>query len=80
VTTRTIQRGKEKSIELYPNRQFGFIGNLDRQFGNGSVPTLTRTRSDGPEPLLTLPRRSAPEEGDNVIAAHDLDPHSGHSM
>jgi len=52
--THPIQTGREMSIEPYPNRQFGFIDNPDRQFGNGSVPTRTRTRSDGPEPLLTL--------------------------
>jgi len=32
---------------------FRFIDNLDRQFGNGSVWTLTRTGSDGPELVLT---------------------------
>ena len=41
-------------MEPYPRRQFGFIENPDRQFGNGLVWTRTRTRSDGPEPLLTL--------------------------
>ena len=41
-------------MEPYPNRQFGFIDDLDRQSGSGSVPTRTRTRSDGPDPLLTL--------------------------
>jgi hypothetical protein len=41
-------------MEPYPSGQFGFIDDLDRQFGNGSVWTQTRTRSDGPEPLLTL--------------------------
>jgi len=38
----------------YPSGQFGFIDDPDRQFGNGSVWTRTRTRSDGPELLLTL--------------------------
>jgi len=41
-------------MEPYPSRQFGFIDNPDRQFGNCSVCSRTRTRSDGPEPLLTL--------------------------
>jgi len=52
--TRPIQTGREMSMEPYPNRQFGFIDNPDRQSGSGSVPTRTRTRSDGPDPLLTL--------------------------
>jgi hypothetical protein len=42
------------SMELYPNQQFGFIDDTDRQSGSGSVPTHTWTRSDGPDPLLTL--------------------------
>jgi len=37
-----------------PDGQFGYTDNPDRQFGNGSVWTRTRTRSDGLEPLLTL--------------------------
>ena len=41
-------------MEPYPSGQFGFIDDPDPQFGNGSVWTRTRTRSDGPEPLLTL--------------------------
>ena len=49
-----IQTGREMSMELYPNRQFGLIDDPDRQSGSGSVPTHTRTRSDGPDPLLTL--------------------------
>jgi hypothetical protein len=49
-----IETGREMSIEPYPNRQFGFIDNPDPQFHLGSVPTRTRTQSDGPEPLLTL--------------------------
>jgi hypothetical protein len=52
--TRAIQTGTEESMEMYPDRQVGFIGNPDRQSGSGSVPTRTRTRSDGPDPLLTL--------------------------
>ena len=52
--TRPIQTGREMSIEPYPNLQFGFVDNPDRQFGAGSVLTRTRTRTDGPEPLLTL--------------------------
>jgi hypothetical protein len=52
--TRPIQTGREMSMELYPNRQFGFIDNPDRQSGSASVPTRTGTRSDGPDPLLTL--------------------------
>ena len=41
-------------MEPYPSGQFGFIDDPDCQFGNGSVWTRTRTRSDGPELLLTL--------------------------
>jgi hypothetical protein len=41
-------------MELYPNRQFGFIDDPDRQSGSSSVPTRTRTRSHCPDPLLTL--------------------------
>jgi len=40
-------------MEPYQNRQFGCIDDPDRQSGSGSVPTRTRTRSDGPDPLLT---------------------------
>jgi len=53
--TRPIRTGWEFAIEPYPNWRFGFIDNPDRQFGNGSGWTRTRTRTDGPEPLLTLP-------------------------
>jgi len=52
--TRPIQTGREMSMEAYPNRRFGFIDDPDRQSGAGSVPTRTRTRSDGPDPLLAL--------------------------
>jgi len=54
LTTRPIQTGWEFTMEPYPSGQFGLIDDPDRQFGNGSVWTRTRTRSDGPEPLLTL--------------------------
>jgi len=54
LTTRPIQTGWEFTMEQYPSGQFGFIDDADLQFGNGSVWTRTRTRSDGPEPLLTL--------------------------
>ena len=54
LTTRPIPTGWEICIEPYPNRRFGCVDNPDRQFGNSSVLTRTRTRSDGPEPLLTL--------------------------
>ena len=52
--TRPIRTGWEFAIEPYPNWRFGFIDDPDRQFGNGSGWTRTRTRTDGPEPLLTL--------------------------
>jgi len=52
--TGQIQACRELSIETYPNRQFRSIDDPDRQFGTGSVPTQTRTQSDGPEPLLTI--------------------------
>ena len=54
LTTRPIQTGWEFTIEPYPSGQFGFMDDPDCQYGNGSVWTLTRTRSDGPKPLLTL--------------------------
>jgi len=54
LTTHLIQTGWEFTMEPYPSGKFGFIDDRDRQFGNGSVWTRTRTRSDGPEPLLTL--------------------------
>jgi len=54
LSTHPIQTGSKCPIELYPNEQFGYIDTPDRQFGAGSVPTWTRTRSDGPEQLLTL--------------------------
>jgi len=54
LTTRPIQKGWEFTVKLYPSGQFGFIDDPDRQFGNGSVWTRTRTRSDGMKPLLTL--------------------------
>jgi len=37
--TRPVQTGREMFIEPYPNWQFGFIDDPDRQFGDGSVPT-----------------------------------------
>jgi hypothetical protein len=52
--THPILPGWEFTMEPYPSGQFGFIDDPDRQFGNGSVLTWIRTRSDGPEPLLTL--------------------------
>jgi len=54
LSTRPIQTGREFCIEPYPNGWFGFVYNLDCQFGAGSVPTWTRTWSDGPDPFLTL--------------------------
>jgi hypothetical protein len=55
LATRPIQTGWGYSMEPYRSGQFGFIDDPDRQFGNGSVWTQTRTRSGSPEPLLTLP-------------------------
>ena len=52
--TRPIQTGREMSMELYPNSQFGFIDNPNRQSGSGLVPILAWTRSDGPDQSLTL--------------------------
>jgi hypothetical protein len=52
--TRPIQKGKEMSIEPYPNQQFGLNDDPDHAFGDRSLPTRTRTRSDGPEPFLIL--------------------------
>jgi len=52
--THPIQMGWEISSEVYLNWQFRGIDDPGCQFGDGSVPTETRTRSDGLEPLLTL--------------------------
>ena len=41
--SRPSQPGREMSMEPYPNRQFGFIDDADRQSGSGSVATRTRT-------------------------------------
>jgi hypothetical protein len=41
-------------MEPYPNGQLGFIDDPEHQSGSGSVPTRSRTGSDGPDPLLTL--------------------------
>jgi hypothetical protein len=54
LTTLPIQTGWKFTMEPYPRGLFGFIDDPDRQFGNCSVWTRTRTRSDGAEPLLTL--------------------------
>jgi len=54
LTTRLSQTIWVIPIEPYPCWRYRFIDNLDCQFGNGPVLTLTRTRSDGPELLLTL--------------------------
>jgi hypothetical protein len=54
LTTRPIQTGWEIAMEPYPSGQLRCIDDQDVQFGNGSVWTRTRTRSDGPEPLLPL--------------------------
>jgi len=62
LTTHPIQTGWEISIEPYPCGRFGSIDNPDRQFGNSSVPTQTKTRSDGPEPLLQLAETLRPNQ------------------
>jgi len=54
LTTHPIQTGWEFTMEPYLSGQFGFVDDLDRQLGNGSVSTRTWTQSDDPEPLLTL--------------------------
>jgi len=56
LTTCPIQMGWEFTLKLYPRWRFRYIGDPDNQFGNGSVWTQTRTRSDGPETLWTLTR------------------------
>jgi hypothetical protein len=53
LTTRQSQPGWEITMEPYLSGQYGFIDDPDRQFGNDSFWTLTRTQSDGPEPLAT---------------------------
>jgi len=54
LTTHPIQTCREIAIESKPNCQFRYINDQDPQFGDVSVSTLTRTRSDSLEPLLTL--------------------------
>jgi len=54
LTSPTISPGSEGTIEPYLSWSFRNIDNLDCQFGNVSVWTRTRTRSDCPEPLPTL--------------------------
>jgi len=54
LTTRSIWIGWELSIKQYLKSHFGLIDNLDRVFGDGSVLTLTWTRSGSTEPLLLL--------------------------
>jgi hypothetical protein len=58
-------------MEPHPSGQFGIIDDPDRQFGNGSVWTWTRTRSDGSELLLTLDVDMRME--DNVDAPDGVD-------
>jgi len=53
LTTHPIQPGWKFTIDSYPSWRFGFIDNMDRQFGTSLVWTWTRTQSDGPELLLT---------------------------
>ena len=53
-------------MEPYPNRQVGFIDDPDRQSGSSSVPTRTRTRSDGPDPLLTVGPGNKPAKTERV--------------
>jgi hypothetical protein len=73
LTTRPIQTGWEFTMELYLSEQFWFIDDPERQLGNGSVWTRTRTwtRSDSLEPianticLLTKPRMLI-----NIVISH----------
>jgi len=48
LTTHTIHTSWEISIESYPNWRFGCNDALDTPLGDGSVPTETRTQSNGP--------------------------------
>jgi len=52
--TRPIQMGWEIAIKPYPNWLLECSDNPDCQYGDGLVPTWTRTGTDRPEPLLTL--------------------------
>ena len=54
LTTRPLQTDWEFTMELNPSGLFRFIDDPERQFGNISDWTRTRTLSDGPEQLLTL--------------------------
>jgi len=54
LSTRPILAGRGYTIHPDLTERFGIIYNLDLQFDPGSVPTQTRTRSDGSKPLLTL--------------------------
>jgi len=56
LTTHPILTGSEVPIEPYPIWQFGCNSDPDHVFGNGLVPTRTRTWTGSPEPLLTLER------------------------
>jgi len=77
LTTCPIQTGWEICIEPYPNWEFGWVANPDHQFGNGSVLTRTRTRSDGLEPLLTLaPLYSMPVHSTSHSADFSAGTHS----
>jgi hypothetical protein len=70
LTTRPIQTVWEFTTEPYPSGQFGFNDHPYRQFGNISVWTRTRTRSDGLQPLLTL--EVTPHQRDlRKVASHD---------
>jgi len=69
--TRPIKTGREKSMEPYPNRQFGSTDDPDRQSGCGSVPTHTRTGSASPDPLLTLVLECSLSCRDAVVKHHN---------
>ena len=78
--TRPILTGWEFTMEPYPSGQFGFIDDPDRQFGNDSVWTRTRTRRDGPEPLLTLHSIDAQYQNVAVTAPRSLLPSKAASL
>jgi len=66
-------------MELYPSGQFGYMDDLDCQFGNGLDWTWTRTRSDGPEPLLTLACIEEPYTMHGAVAGKSVSHHHRHS-
>jgi len=67
LTTRPIQMGREFTIGSYPSGRFGCLDDPDCQFGNCSIWTLTRTRSESPELVLTPPKETEEEMNTSIV-------------